>query len=97
MTDDKPESKAPTDPKTESQPSARPTAQAAGEPLEQWGEAPEKMRKGITLHVTLDVEGDDQPAHNFSQSTIEAVRDIITTGSSRHPELTVTIKKIAEK
>ena len=97
MTDDKPESPSPTDPKAEHQSAAKPTAQAVGEPLEHWGEATEKMRKGITLHVTLYVEGDDQPAHNFSKSTIEAVREIIAAGSAGHPELTVTIKKIAEK
>lgn len=96
MTDDKPESPSPTDAKGEHQPAAKPTAPAADESLEQWGEAPEKMRKGITLHVTLYIEGDDQPAHNFSKSTIEAVHDIIATGSARHTELTVTIKKIAE-
>jgi len=97
MTDDKLESQAPIEPKAESQPAAMPTAQAGGETLEQWGDAPEKMRKGIELHITLYIEGDDAPAHDFSKSTIEAVRDIITTGSARHPELTVTIKKIAEK
>ena len=76
---------------------AVPTVQHNGETLEVWGDAPEKMRKGIELHVTLHVEGDDAPAHDFSKSTIEAVREIITAGSAKHPELTVTVKKIAEK
>ena len=76
----------------------KPEAPSPTDPnLEQWGEAPEKMRKGITLHVMLYIEGDDQPAHNFSKSTIETVREIISAGSAGHPELTVTIKKIAEK
>jgi hypothetical protein len=92
MTDDKPEPQAPTDAKAESQSAAAQSAE-----LEHWGDAPEKMRKGIQLYVTLYIEGDDAPAHDFSKSTIEAVRDIITAGSSKHPELTVTIKKIAEK
>jgi hypothetical protein len=97
MTDDKPDSQAPARLKSESPPSARPTAQAEGETLEHWGEAPEKMRKGIAVNVTLYIEGDDAPAHDFGKATVEAVRDIITAGSARHPELTVTIKKIAEK
>jgi hypothetical protein len=97
MPEDKSASQAPTDTKAKSHPAAEPTAQAAGETLEHWGEAPEKMRKAIELHITLYIEGEDAPAHDFGKSTTEAVRDIITTGSSRHPELTVTIKKIAEK
>jgi hypothetical protein len=72
-------------------------AAAPNAELEHWGDAPEKMRKAILLHVTLSIEGNDAPAHDFSKSTIEAVRDIIAVGSSRHPELTVTIKTIAEK
>ncbi|MFL6213664.1 MAG: hypothetical protein ACJ74J_07175 [Blastocatellia bacterium] len=74
-----------------------PTVQHNGETLEAWGDAPEKMRKGIQLHVTLYIEGDDAPAHDFSKSAAEAVHDIITAGSAKHPEMTVTIKKIAEK
>ncbi|HXG94377.1 MAG TPA: hypothetical protein VNN73_18680 [Blastocatellia bacterium] len=54
------------------------------------------MRKGIRLKVTLDVEGMDAPAHNFAESTIQAVRDIIEAGSKKHPELTVKIKSIKE-
>jgi hypothetical protein len=70
---------------------------AQPEKLEQWGAAPEKMRKAIRLQVTLEVEGEDAPAHNFAKSTAEALREIITAGSSKHPELTVTIKRIAEE
>ena len=73
------------------------TVQRNGETLEVWGDAPDKMRKGIELHVTLHVEGDDAPAHDFSKSTIDAVREIIAAGSAKHPELTVTVKKISEK
>ena len=74
-----------------------PTVQHNGETLEVWGDAPAKMRKGIQLHVTLSIEGEDAPAHDFSKSATEAVREIITAGSAKHPELKVTIKKIAEK
>ena len=96
MADDKPQPQNAKDSKAETGPASA-AAQSATEELEHWGDAPEKMRKGIELHVTLHVEGDDAPAHDFSQSTIEAVREIITAGSAKHPELKVTIKKIAEK
>jgi hypothetical protein len=82
----------------DAKPEAKPASDAAqGAELERWGDAPEKMRKGIQLYVALYIEGDDAPAHDFSKSTSDAVRDIITAGSVKHPELTVTIKKIAEK
>ena len=94
MADEKSQPQDATDAKTEATPA---NAAASNAELEHWGDAPEKMRKGIQLHVTLYIEGDDPPAHDFSKSTTEAVRDIITAGSAKHPELTVTIKKIAEK
>ena len=95
MADDKAQTQDATDAKTKATPAS--DAAAHGAELEHWGDAPEKMRKGIQLYVVLHIEGDDAPAHDFSKSTIEAVREIITAGSSKHPELTVTIKKIAEK
>ena len=95
MTDEKSQPQDATDAKTAATPASDAAAPSAE--LEHWGDAPEKMRKGIQLHVTLYIEGDDPPAHDFSKSTTEAVRDIITAGSAKHPELTVTIKKIAEK
>ncbi len=55
------------------------------------------MRKAIRLKVTLWIEGEDEPAHNFAESTIEAVKEIIEKGSSSHPELKVTIKRIVER
>jgi hypothetical protein len=58
---------------------------------------PATMRKAIRLQVSLWIEGEDAPAHNFAESTTEAVRDIISEGSSKHPELKVTIKKIVER
>jgi hypothetical protein len=60
-------------------------------------DTPATMRKAIRLQVTLWVEGEDAPAHNFAESTTQAVRDIISAGSSKHPELKVTVKKIAER
>jgi hypothetical protein len=58
---------------------------------------PATMRKAIRLEVSLWIEGDDAPAHNFAESTTQAVRDIISAGSQKHPELKVTVKKIAER
>ncbi|HKP11937.1 MAG TPA: hypothetical protein VJZ91_07485 [Blastocatellia bacterium] len=96
MADEKAGQQAEAGPKAEAS-TPVPTVQHNGETLEVWGDAPEKMRKGIQLHVTLYVEGDDAPAHSFGKSAEEAVRDIIKAGGAKHPELTVTIKKIAEK
>jgi hypothetical protein len=55
------------------------------------------MRKAISLKVILWIEGEDEPAHNFAASTKQAVKEIITSGLSKHPELKVTIKKITEQ
>jgi hypothetical protein len=55
------------------------------------------MRKAISLKVNLWIEGEDEPAHNFAESTKKAVREIIAAGSSSHPELKVTIKSIGER
>ena len=58
---------------------------------------PTKMHKAISIRVNLWIEGDDVPAHDFAQSTIQAVREIIAEGSKTHPELQVTIKKVSEQ
>jgi hypothetical protein len=55
------------------------------------------MRKAIRLVVSLWVEGDDEPAHDFASSTMQAVRDVIQAGAKTHPELSFTVKKIDEK
>jgi hypothetical protein len=55
------------------------------------------MRKAISLKVNLWIEGEDEPAHNFAESTKQAVREIIEAGSSKHPELKVTIKNLGER
>jgi hypothetical protein len=54
------------------------------------------MRKAIRLLVKLWIEAEDQPAHDFGKTTIEAVRDIIQVGSSSHPEMRVTVRSITE-
>ncbi len=54
------------------------------------------MRKAIQLKVTLWIEGEDEPAHNFAESTMQAVRDIVSFGRTRNPGLQVTIKNIVE-
>jgi hypothetical protein len=55
------------------------------------------MKKAISLDVHLWIEGEDEPAHDFAQSTIQAVRDIIAAGATQHPELAVRVKAIREK
>ena len=54
------------------------------------------MRKAIRLGVTLWVEGEDEPAHDFYASTSRAVYDIINAGRACHPELRVTIERVHE-
>ncbi|MCU7492066.1 MAG: hypothetical protein ACM3UR_04670 [Bacteroidota bacterium] len=55
------------------------------------------MRKAISLKVSLWIEGEDEPAHNFAESTKKAVNEIIQKGSSAHPELKVKVKRITER
>ena len=54
------------------------------------------MKKGIRLTVSLQIEGEAEPAVNWVQLTIQAARDIIAAGQSAHPELAVTIRKVVE-
>lgn len=54
------------------------------------------MRKAIRLQVTLWIEGEDEPADDFFESTSQAVREVIATGSRTHPELHINVKHIAE-
>lgn len=55
------------------------------------------MRKAISLDVRLWIEGDDEPAHDFAQSTIQAVREMIQSGAAKFPGLAVSVKSIREK
>ncbi len=54
------------------------------------------MRKAIQIKVTLWIEGEDEPAHDWAKHTTRAVRAMITAGARRYPALDVTIKKIVE-
>ena len=55
------------------------------------------MKKAIALTVRLWIEGEDEPAHDFARFTIAAVREMIETGSAKHPGLAVTIRGIRER
>jgi hypothetical protein len=54
------------------------------------------MRKVIQLLMAVEVEGDDEPAHDFARRAISAVRDAMKVGRSRYPDLTMTVHKIVE-
>jgi hypothetical protein len=54
------------------------------------------MHKSVRLKISLVVEGEDEPAHDFASSSADAVRDIIGAGRWRHPGLKVTVKDIKE-
>ena len=54
------------------------------------------MRKSVRLKVSLVVEGEDEPAHDFASSSADAVRDIIGAGRWRHPSLKVTVTGVEE-
>jgi len=56
-----------------------------------------KMRKAISLDVRLWIEGEDEPTHDFAQSTTEAVREIIDVGAAKYPGLSIKIRSIKEK
>jgi len=55
------------------------------------------MKKSISLEVRLSIEGEDEAAHDFAQSTTQAVRDIIESGASKYPQLSMTIRSIKER
>ncbi|HWZ59749.1 MAG TPA: hypothetical protein VNW46_12300 [Gemmatimonadaceae bacterium] len=54
------------------------------------------MRKSVQLVMTVEVEGDDEPSHDFTRRAISAVRDAVKVGRSRHPDLIMTVHKVAE-
>ena len=55
------------------------------------------MKKAISLDVRLWIEGEDDPAHDFAESTTQAVRDIIEAGAAKFPALAIRIRSIREK
>ena len=54
------------------------------------------MHKGIRLSIKLWIEGEDEPAHNFAESTIQAVQEMFAAGQALHPDLQVVIHTIEE-
>jgi hypothetical protein len=54
------------------------------------------MHKGIRLTLKLWIEGEDEPAHNFADSTMKAVREMLAAGQTLHPDLKVVIRKLEE-
>ena len=54
------------------------------------------MHKGIRLSIKLWIEGEDEPAHNFAESTIQAVQDMFAAGQALHPDLQVVVRTIEE-
>jgi len=55
------------------------------------------MRKAISLEVKLSIEGEDEPAHDFAQSTTEAIRAILESGAGKYPGLSIQIRSIKER
>jgi len=55
------------------------------------------MKKAISLDVRLYIEGEDEPAHDFAESTTKAVRDLIEAGVAKYPGLAIKIRSIREK
>jgi hypothetical protein len=54
------------------------------------------MQKVIQLLMAVEVEGEDEAAHDFTRRAISAVRDAMKVGRSRYPDLTITVHKIIE-
>lgn len=55
------------------------------------------MRKAINLDVRLWIEGEDEAAHDFAQSTTDAIRDILESGAHKYPGLSITVRSIKER
>jgi hypothetical protein len=54
------------------------------------------MQKGVRISIKLWIEGEDEPAHNFAESTIKAVEEMLAAGQALHPNLKVTIRSLEE-
>ena len=53
------------------------------------------MKKGITMRVTLYIEGDDAPAHDFSQTGADVASKVLAAGiKNAAGGYTVQVKKI---
>ena len=55
------------------------------------------MKKAISLEIKLWIEGEDEPSHDFAESTTAAVRDMLESGAARYPQLSVRIRSIKER
>lgn len=55
------------------------------------------MKKSIFLDISVSVEGEDEAAHDFAQSTTQVIREIIETGAVKHAGLTIKVRSIKEK
>jgi hypothetical protein len=55
------------------------------------------MQKAIRLEVILWIEGEDEPAHDWTKLTTKAVREIIAEGAKTHPELAVEVRSVRER
>lgn len=54
------------------------------------------MHKGIRIAIKLYIEGEDEAAHDFAESTVRAVKEMLAAGQGAHAELKVTVKKVEE-
>ncbi len=54
------------------------------------------MKKAIRLKATVYIEGMDEQAHNFAQSSIQALENMIAAGESKFPNLSVKIERVEE-
>ncbi len=58
--------------------------------------APATMHKGAVVAVTLRVEGEDAPAHDFAATAIAAARAVVAAGVAAHvTPLAVTVTGVA--
>jgi hypothetical protein len=55
------------------------------------------MKKAISLDIRLWIEADDEAAHDFAQSTMQVVRDILESGSTKYPGLSIKVRSIKER
>ncbi|MEJ7810528.1 MAG: hypothetical protein WKG32_09000 [Gemmatimonadaceae bacterium] len=54
------------------------------------------MKKAIELKVSLRVEGEGEPAHDFARAAMAAVRAVFKAGSDARPEVRIRISRIVE-
>ena len=54
------------------------------------------MKKAVRLRLLVEVRGEDAPAHDFAALASRAIREIIRTGRSARPELSVRVRRVVE-